>query len=232
MLVIDGIDYSNLRKTELKTKIRQIFYDIIKDLNNNDKFEISKEHKYFKPLKFLAKINEEKVKDKKIKKFIVQRNPWNKITFHTSLYFKDDSYDDISFLNCIDLYCYKNLEEKKKENKRYDLFQALRKSIKEQIFEYRDKQKKENNYVCKICSELENLEVDHLQPKFRDLVWNFLTEDNENRNIKNQELINDLDYGGVKFKYLNNPLVEKWINYHKENATFRILCKKCNGKNK
>jgi hypothetical protein len=100
----------------------------------------------------------------------------------------------------------------------------MRKSIEDQINDYRINQ---NKKVCALCNDYKKIEVDHYEPKFRYIVSNFLKENPEFEKI---ELEDDLNFGGSKFK--SDLLVDKWNEYHKKTATYRLLCKACNLRNK
>jgi len=101
---------------------------------------------------------------------------------------------------------------------------AMRVAIQPQIDEY-----KNNNYikVCELCDEHDRIEIDHHSEKmpFAKLYSNFMeintlpipTSFNETKS--HMKCFNELDYN----------FEEKWIQYHKENAILRMLCKICNG---
>jgi len=126
---------------------------------------------------------------------------------------ENGSIDDVSVMNnCI--------TGKPKDN----LKVAMRVSIQPQIDEY-----KHNNCikVCEICGDRDRIEIDHhseISP-FAKLYNDFLkintctlpaSFDDTNSHMK---CFKDLDYNFEK----------TWMQYHKENAILRMLCRRCNG---
>ena len=76
---------------------------------------------------------------------------------------------------------------------------------------------------CKICKEKHcKFHIDHII-KFRDLKTNFLKL---NSNVP--DIINDLKFGGMKFKNEDDEFVKEWKAYHLNNAKLRVLCQTCN----
>ena len=101
---------------------------------------------------------------------------------------------------------------------------AMRVSIQPQIDEY-----KNNNYtnVCELCGEHGKIEIDHHSEKspFAKLYIDFI----ETNTLPIPTSFNDTKSHMKCFKELDYNFEEKWIEYHKENAIFRMLCRKCNG---
>ena len=101
---------------------------------------------------------------------------------------------------------------------------AMRVSIQPQIDEY-----KNNNYikVCEICGEHDRIEIDHHSEKmpFVKLYIDFM----EINNLSIPTSFNDAKSHMKCFKEIDYQFKEKWIQYHKDNAILRMLCRTCNG---
>jgi hypothetical protein len=125
----------------------------------------------------------------------------------------DMTTDDVSVLNnCI--------TGKPKDNLKI----AMRVSIQPQIVEY-----KNNNYikVCEICDDNDRLEVDHHSEKmpFAKLCYDFITINT----LPIPVSFDDTKSHMKCFKDLDSNFEKNWVQYHKENAILRTLCRKCNG---
>ena len=119
-----------------------------------------------------------------------------------------DEWEPISWICC---------STGKGRDSKYLLNRLLRTSIMSQIQEFR---KSVKNQICELCNSIENLQVDHIN-LFSDLVKEF----NSTRNIPTEfigcgEILSFID---KDISYKN-----EWIEFHKKNATFRILCQNCN----
>jgi hypothetical protein len=125
----------------------------------------------------------------------------------------DQCIDNVSVLNnCI--------TGKPKDNLKI----AMRVAIQPQIDEY-----KNNNYihVCELCNEHERIVIDHHSEKSP-----FIKLYNDFMNINYLTVPNTFDdtKSHMKcFKEIDDRFKEDWINYHKENAILRMLCRTCNG---
>jgi hypothetical protein len=124
----------------------------------------------------------------------------------------DMSIDDVSVLNnCI--------TGKPKDNLKI----AMRVAIQPQIEEY-----KNINYIksCEICGEHNMLEVDHHSEKspFAKLYVDFMATNT----LPVPVSFDDTPSHMKCFKDLDGDFEKSWIQYHKENAILRTLCKKCN----
>ena len=138
---------------------------------------------------------------------IIKKNPYGDL----SVYFKTikNEINDISALN-------KCITGKEKDN----LYIAMRISILPQIVEYRNECCK---VICEICKSYHDIEVDHEEPHFIDLMSDFI-------NIE-QYMPNKFASDKYHRKILtteDNNFNKKWIKYHKINSKLRLLCKKCN----
>jgi 5-methylcytosine-specific restriction endonuclease McrA len=97
------------------------------------------------------------------------------------------------------------------------LKKVLRNTIESQIKEFREKAP----HFCEECGTDENLQVDHII-MFKDLVEDF----NRNR-IPPTDFL-DAGRGKLMFKEEDRLYHDEWVNYHKNEATLRILCQKHN----
>lgn len=97
---------------------------------------------------------------------------------------------------------------------------AMRNSIFPQIAQFK------NNSImeCVLCNNTKNIHIDHHEPQFIDLKTEFLS-------IWKGPLPNifDEDVGHLNiFSKKDNKFEKSWIEFHRTNATLRVLCKKCN----
>lgn len=125
---------------------------------------------------------------------------------------ENGTIDDVSVLNnCI--------TGKPRDNLKI----AMRVAIQPQIDEY-----KKNNCikVCELCQEHNHIEIDHHSDKspFAKLYSCFM---------EINELPIPIEFYDTKghmkcFKTTDCNFEESWIQYHKENAILRILCRRCN----
>ena len=130
----------------------------------------------------------------------------------------DNSSDTISYAQCC-----KTLEQQKKEqDSLFNLATSMRVAIKPQISEFR----KNNIKYCSLCKNSNIiLHVDHIY-EFNLLMKDFLKDNmkyptNFNKNKESSETI---------FKPEDIDFENKWVEYHKQKATLRILCASCNKK--
>lgn len=137
----------------------------------------------------------------------IKKNKLNFKAFELNIIREDGSIEDISYRSCI-----------VKRPLDYNLKQAMRYSISPQILEFKNK----SNLICSFCNSTENLEIDHIK-LFKELYDDFIKQ---NTNIPT--IFDDNTYNGAMFKKEDVEFEEKWRNYHKDNATLRVLCKKCN----
>ena len=101
---------------------------------------------------------------------------------------------------------------------------AMRVSIQPQIDEY-----KNINYIreCELCGLHDRIEIDHHSEKmpFSKLYFDFM----EMNKLPIPTSFNDTKSHMKCFNELDYEFEEKWIQYHKENAILRMLCRSCNG---
>ena len=117
-------------------------------------------------------------------------------------------------------------------NKRQNIIQEFRESVVPQILEF-----KNNNVIPSLCPLCNNalikpevdrdrrssptFEVDHFPLKFREIVNDFMQINNisfDNIQVNNRSKITDTN------------ILDKFSDYHKSVASYRIICHKCNNK--
>ena len=131
---------------------------------------------------------------------------------------KDDGEIDISWRCAI---------TGKGKSKKNELMSAMRVSVREQTYNFR---RNCGIYCCELCGNNENLEVDHNDEKnsaFDELAFNFIKENND---IKIPNNFGELNDGTNRLCFLEKDYVfrDKWVEYHRQHAILRILCKHCN----
>jgi hypothetical protein len=86
----------------------------------------------------------------------------------------------------------------------------FRDCVNDQILEFKNK----NNWKyakCSLCKSRDKIEVDHMTPTFRKMTYDFL------------------DKNGLEGKFeITKEICDKFAQYHREVATLRFLCQKCN----
>jgi len=194
-------------KTEMIEQIREILEECF-----NDPTPINQDHKHFKFFSALCR-NHPKADDpqhawkyKDIDEFIVTVAMYGK---GKALYTVHNGEQNvISWHKCCGV----------KKNK---LNCALRDIIQEDTKQFRRK----NELCCRNCGVTElpsnRFHVDHIYPfsKIRDEF--FLTRQKPTK-------FGDLEPYGNCFLPADKKLGEEWYAYHKERATYQILCDKCN----
>ena len=167
----------------------------------HDFIELFKRHSDY-PNKFIGLID-----------IMIDYNPKFKNQYIVYIKKKDGEIDDVSVLNnCI--------TGKPKDN----LILAMRNAIQPQIDEFKKKHK--NICYCELCSETENIEIDHHSEKapFAKLYHDFMKI---NTLPKPTIFGND---GFMKcFQDIDAEFNNNWIKYHKDHAILRFLCRICNG---
>ena len=204
---INNIEFTSVSSLTnyTRTLLKQLgICESIKNTNMNTfnfLFELIKNHPSY----------DEKIED--FQDFSVTINDKNKKALELNIIKSDGTFDVISWLCCCS----------GKPRSYKDLFnKCLRNIIKQQIFEYKNKH---NTNICELCKKHNNnIHIDHYKITFKELVHNFMIkyklniptafEKDENNNVV---LLGDDILIGEYFE-----------KYHKENATFRILCAKCN----
>ena len=103
-----------------------------------------------------------------------------------------------------------------------DIKQIFRWIIKPQINEFREASAANQPDTCPSCQKfVESFEVDHIKP-FKLILNEFLDLNHVNINevkTKQQKGMADL---------ADEELKNKWIQFHRENAHYQLICPKCN----
>jgi len=99
-------------------------------------------------------------------------------------------------------------------------------AIKGDIIDFKQKQKKLICNFCKSVNELnEDYHVDHDNPSFQTIKDNFLQE--TTKPIPTS--FDDCKIFKISiFKDEDKVFKDDWIDYHKKNSNFQILCRGCN----
>ena len=131
---------------------------------------------------------------------------------------------DFSYLKCIK-------GGTKEKNKRFNVMNTARTLIKDQIYEFRDKNKIKVNgsikFKCEIDGKLYNptdIHIDHNYEKltFLTILDNFLTENN--LTYETIPLVDD----GEFYHNMTEKHKKLWKEYHKKNAILRCIFKTYN----
>lgn len=200
---------------EFKTKkeMEQYISNLIKSLGF---CEITKEHEQFKFFKSMIKNHPyyKEIKGEGIKSFMINRNKLNLSSFHLTVKTKDGKENDYSYRKCC----------QKKYSKDEYLIRVMRASIYPQIKEYLKQNKKKKCNICKIENIDKTFHVDHVIP-FHKIKDDYLKLcDNKPTQFKNGK------NGSKIFLEEDTEFKINWNKYHEKNATYQILCDKCNYK--
>lgn len=100
--------------------------------------------------------------------------------------------------------------------------QALRHSILDQIQRYKFGRLDANNYICdaRDCLCVDNLEVDHAFPSFKELVETFSLK----RLIHPGKYDSHPVYNYAVFRAEDKDIAERFKAHHKEHALLQLLC--------
>ena len=115
----------------------------------------------------------------------------------------------------------------KHKSKKHELMSAMRSSIDSQIKLFK---KEHYNDGCQLCDNIERLDVDHDDTKnsaFDELVSNFIKKNND---IEIPDKFGELNDNTHRRRFLekNTDFKDKWLKYHNEHASLRMLCHTCN----
>jgi hypothetical protein len=114
---------------------------------------------------------------------------------------------------------------------KHDIMAAMRSCIQYQTDNFRRNcQRNCTTYCCELCRSHEKLQVDHNHEKnstFDELVYNFKQK---NPDIKFPNKFGDLVDGTHRRCVLEKDSVfrDKWVEFHRQHAKLRMLCRKCN----
>ena len=143
----------------------------------------------------------------------IERNKQNPSFYEYKIIKSNGDTDNISYRCCINKPC--------KDN---NLKNAMRYAVENQILEFRNNC---NILECEFCKSRQNIHIDHIKP-FKELYDDFLKDRNDIPSI-----FDDNYYNSAKFQEIDEDFENEWSEYHKNNATLRCLCRKCNtGRNK
>ena len=167
---------------------------------------------YDKVIELIERHPDFKTKTNGMIKIAIRQGKFNKNALELIIIKENNTEEDISWHTCI---------SGKHKSYKTELLDALRNSISTQTRTF----KYQSELICAFCESSKNLQVDHYDPDFQDLVIDF----HETSNIKIPEEFGDDPYTHCrKFKDIDNNYEEQWQKYHKDNANLRILCAKCN----
>jgi len=143
--------------------------------------------------------------------FIIQNNLMNKTSYTTYIKRLDNTIIDFSWIVCCN--------QQKTKSRQENLIRAMREAISPQIINYLKQNNK--NIKCNICGITgSDYHVDHVIP-FSMIKNNFLKQNKENIPEIYDNIYHVASLQDSKFK-------NDWCHYHKDNASYQILCKKCN----
>ena len=115
----------------------------------------------------------------------------------------------------------------KHKPKKGELMSAMRVSVEDQTYNFR---RNCDIYCCELCGSVKALQVDHNDEKnsaFDELAYNFVKENND---IKIPDNFGELNDGTNRRCFLEKDYVfrDNWVEYHRQHASLRMLCHKCN----
>jgi hypothetical protein len=96
---------------------------------------------------------------------------------------------------------------------------VFRASINKQISDFRDN----SVLTCVKCGSSEHPQIDHKNPTFQQMFDDFTGE-----NGLPTDVYQDKDNLAPVFLPEDKIYEDRWVSYHKENATLRVLCRNCN----
>lgn len=105
-----------------------------------------------------------------------------------------------------------------------NLESALRHAISSQIIDYRQEHLNEDT-VCMLCGSSTFIHVDHFPLKFREIRDTFLKD-----NVPPTEFADEPKHNWPIFRAEDKVFEEKWASFHRAQAAYRLICKKCNTK--
>ena len=214
---------------------KQYVRNVIKSINlndaeidsNNPKFiiihDIVKCHRYYESKKGCG-----------IKSFFTTYNSLTKCK-ELNIRRTDESVIDISYIVCAqDSIIDKN--KLKVHSINFKLYEAMRVAIQNQIMRYRNNNRGilEKCAICEISnsnsgfpSGFVEFHVDHKQPSFRYLRDEFLNN-KRNQGLYIPSNFSENEHNATIFRAQDAEFSDEWSEYHKQNATYQILCKLCN----
>jgi len=200
---------------EFEKFVKKIIYNDIglcNDIKNTNK------DKYYKLIEILKRHPEFNSKTKNMCNIKIANDTLNKKALKTLIIKNDGTEVDISWRCAI---------TGKHKSEKHELISAMRSSIDKQIHQFKIENK---NKCCQICGNSERLDVDHNDTKnsaFDELVFNFIKE---NTDIEKPDEFGELNDNTHRRRFLekDNKFKDRWIEYHYQNASLRMLCHTCN----
>jgi Protein of unknown function (DUF3223) len=127
----------------------------------------------------------------------------------------DGSKEHFSYDPCLRQYNMEQLTKRRRES-------AYREAVADQIMKFR--QSKQPHSCCEICGSKQNLHVDHIV-RFENLVAAF---EQGKTDIPDEFENADRTVCNKRFLKRDRSYREAWQQYHKERASLRLLCQRCN----
>lgn len=198
----------NVGGFEYKSKVDLVtdIYKRLSSFNKNDPFwfDLFKRHPNYK-----AKLG------CGIREINLLPNPITKQMNHLELIRFDGTRDHISWVKCA---------HQRLPGERANLLEAMRSAIVPQLLDF----KMRSAEYCALCASQENLEVDHIY-KFKDMTNDFFSN-YEQADIPTK--FNEDSFCRVIFRPEDYIFSVAWIEFHEAKKRLRMLCKKCNSKEK
>lgn len=206
-----------LRTYKTQSKLKKAVKEMLKDIGVCDSIKKFHSEKWEEFMYLFERHPDYPEKFNGLTDIKIMYNPINK-QLDPRIIKSNGDEDDVSLLNkCI---------SGKPSN---DLSKAMRNEIYPQIQEFRKNYIKENHIMkCELCLctslDNKNFDIDHYEPQFVDLQKAFLN------NWK--ELVPNTFEAGKRrskiFTNKDNDFEQEWSEFHRTNATLRVLCKECN----
>ncbi len=191
----------------------QTILEIQKILNSPKELPYTLNQKEFQYMSSILKNHPYYEKKRKvgIKNLFIKKTIFNNNGFFIERI--DGTTTDFSFHQCLN-----------KENRIQKVRSMFRTAIKEQIWNFRDKEfSNSSTIICPILSipvAKSNCHVDHFNPMFYELLNGFIKQNSLN--------LNDIKIGGenqdniMQYYFLDKNLEANWQKFHLENAKLRV----------
>ena len=200
---------------KLKTYILSIF-DRIYDLKGGNVMEGDEDYDLIRKLLERHPHYEEKYKTRKMTYYKLTLGFGSSLKRVYNL--STDEEKTISWVSCIT----------RREMENDGLKSSMRDIIQNDIDEYR-RHNGGINYVCVKCgsTKSESIQVDHITP-FATLYTDFMKQNTYE--IPSEFVQNKQRFNRTMFAQTDSDFVKSWCDYHKNHATFQLLCNQCNGR--
>jgi hypothetical protein len=105
---------------------------------------------------------------------------------------------------------------------------VMRSTINDQIVDFKREQ---IVMQCVSCGSGYDPQIDHVKP-FADIAKEFIELHGVDYNFAKDDQVksNGLSADIPQYKFENTDYGNKWKQYHREHATYQVLCRNCNGK--